>query len=187
MAIVDAIVQFYNKLFGVGIVLDIFVAVMILLFGFLLGRFIGKLITKLLHEIELNRILRGMGIKLPVERPIGNLVSYVIYIVAVIMALNQFHITAYVLYIIVVILVVLTVLAVLLAVKDFFPNFFAGIVIYREGKFKTGDHIRVDSTEGKVVSINLLETKLESAGKDYIFIPNSTLAKSKIVVLKKKR
>ncbi|MBD3259357.1 mechanosensitive ion channel [Candidatus Woesearchaeota archaeon] len=187
MAVVDAIVQFYNKWFAAGIVLDVLVAVMILLFGFLLGRFLGKLVTKLLHEIELNRILKTAGIKLPLERPIGNFVSYVIYIAAVVMALNQFHLATYVLYIIVVILVILTILAVLLAVKDFFPNIFAGISIYREGKLKAGDFIKVGSTEGKVVSVNLIETKLLNEYGDTILIPNSMLTKSKITKLNKSK
>ena len=45
--------------------------------------------------------------------------------------------------------------------------------------------IKIDTAEGKVLSVNLLETKLETAGGESIFIPNSMVAKSKITKLKK--
>jgi small conductance mechanosensitive channel len=185
MGFVDIIVNFYDKWFAAGIVLDLFVAIMILLFGFLLGRFLGILLTKFLHEIELNRMLRNAGIKIPLERPLGTLASYIIYLVAVIMALNQFNLTTYVLYTVVIVLVFLAVLSVLLAIKDFFPNLFSGISIYRKGEFSVGDLIKIDTAEGKVLSINLLETKLETVGGDSIFVPNSMIAKSKVIKLKK--
>jgi len=73
----------------------------------------------------------------------------------------------------------------LLAIKDFFPNFFAGITIYRKGEFKAGDLVKIDTAEGRVLSVNLLETKLETAGGDSIFVPNSVVSKSKVIKLKK--
>ncbi|MBW2987673.1 mechanosensitive ion channel family protein [Candidatus Woesearchaeota archaeon] len=185
MGFVDVVVNFYDKWFTEGIVLNLFVAIMILLFGFLLGRFLGILLTKFLHEIELNKILKNAGIKIPLERPLGTIASYVIYLSAVIMALNQFKLTTYVLYTVVIVLVVLAILSVLLAIKDFFPNFFAGISIYRKGEFAVGDLIKVDTAEGRVLSVNLLETRLETSGGETISVPNCVVAKSKIKKLKK--
>ena len=66
-------------------------------------------------------------------------------------------------------------------------NMFAGLFIHQKRFIKEGDILKVDNTEGKVVHINLVETKIETKQGDIIYIPNSLLTKKTVMKLKRKR
>src|SRR3990167_2237062 len=61
--------------------------------------------------------------------------------------------------------------------KEFVPNVVAGFMIYRKNRFKEGDYIKVKDIEGKVVHVNLVETRIKTKGKDIVYIPNSMLSR----------
>ncbi len=67
------------------------------------------------------------------------------------------------------------------ALKDIISNLLAGILIILLTPFRVGDRIRVGSSEGKVIEINLRYTVLESEG-ERILIPNSTMFTNIIAV-----
>ena len=69
----------------------------------------------------------------------------------------------------------------ILAVKDFIPNLVAGFYVRQKEKIKPNDTINVNNTEGKVMAVDLTETKIKTKDNDTIFIPNSILVKSKII------
>lgn len=164
-----------------GFLFNIGIALIILLIGFVIGKLAGRVVTKFLHEFDLNNILKTAGIKRPLEGLIGSLVSYLIYFAAIIMALNKLNVTSWVLYIILITVIVVIVISFLLSVKDFLPNFFAGLFIYRHGIIKEGDNIKVNETSGKVTHISMVETQLETKEGDIVFIPNSLLTKNKVI------
>jgi len=162
------------------------VAVIIILIGFIIGRILGRLIQKLLHEIELNKIVRkATGIRLSLEEIIGNFFAYFIYFIAIVMALTQIGLTTIVLHMISAAVIVLILLSIFLGVKDFIPNVLAGIFIYKNKLVEENDNIRVKETEGRVVSISLVETKIKTKKGDIIFIPNSILTNNEVTKLKK--
>lgn len=66
----------------------------------------------------------------------------------------------------------------ILEIKDFFPNFVAGILIYQKRNFKEGDNIKVQNIDGIISDISLIETKIITKDKDTIWIPNSMLIKN---------
>jgi small-conductance mechanosensitive channel len=189
MGIIESIVRTANNIYQArleGVLFNITSALVVLLIGFVVGKLIGRIFTTLLHEFELNKILKSAGIKRPLEGMLGSLVSYLIYFVAIIMALNQLQIVSVVLYIILITVIVVLVISFLLSIKDFLPNFFAGLFIYRHGLIKEGDNIKILDTKGKVVQISLTETRLETKEKDIVFIPNSMLTKNTVIKLKSK-
>ncbi len=171
-----------------GIFTKLVVAVIIVLIGLVLGKILGKLIQKALHEVELNRIIKkAAGIKVSVEEIISTFITYFIYFIFIVMALNQLGLTTVVLHMISGAVLIIIIISVLLSIKDFMPNMFAGLFIHQKRFIKEGDILKVDSTEGKVVHINLIETKIETKQGDIIYIPNSLLTKKTVVKLKRKK
>ena len=175
------------KLFS-AIFTKLVVAVIIVLIGLVLGKILGKFIQKALHEIELNRIIKkAAGIKVSAEEVISAFITYFIYFIFIVMALNQLGITTVVLHMISGAILIIIIISIMLSIKDFMPNMFAGFFIHQKRFIKEGDIIRVDNTEGKVVHINLVETKIETKQGDIIYIPNSLLTKKTVVKVKNKK
>jgi len=119
------------------------------------------------------------------ERAIGKAIAYFIYFIAIIIALNQIGLTTTILYMISAAVLIIIVISIALGVKDFIPNILAGIHLHRKDIIKEGDKIKVKGTEGKVISVELTETKLKTKKGDIIIIPNSMLVKEEIIKLKK--
>lgn len=160
-------------------------AVIVLLIGFIIGKVVGKLIQRGLHEVELNRILKKAGISFGLEEFVGRLIEYLIYFIAIVVALDQLGVTAIVLYIVIAAILVVVAIAFLLSIKDFIPNFIAGIRLGYNKFFKIGDKITIGSVSGRVKEIGLLETKLVSKSGDIIHVPNVNILRQEILVRKR--
>ena len=178
---IEGVNQYLNILFS-GIIGKLITALIILLIGFVAGRLIGRLIDRALHEIELDNTLTKANLKLHLEHFIATAVSYLIYFLSIITALNQIGLTTIALYIIVGGAVILILIATALGIKDFIPNFLAGFFIYRKGLIKEGQYLIVQNFERTIKKISLVETQLETPKGDTIYIPNSTILKSTITI-----
>ena len=78
-----------------GVFTKIVVAIIILLIGFIIGKILGRLLQKVLHEFETDKALKNVaGINFSIEHLIGALLTYFIYFIAIIMALNQIGLTS---------------------------------------------------------------------------------------------
>ncbi|MBU2633794.1 MAG: mechanosensitive ion channel family protein [Nanoarchaeota archaeon] len=160
-------------------IIRVIVAIVILLFGLIFAKFFSKLIKKILKELEINRVLKEQTkIKVPIEEFLASLVKYIIYFIAVIMALNQLGLTTTSLYVILVVILVIIIIFIILAVKDFIPNIISGFFIHQKRSLKEGDTIKIKDIEGTIIHVNLVETKIETKSKDTIYIPNSLLTKN---------
>jgi small-conductance mechanosensitive channel len=124
---------------------------------------------------------KTLNIKFSFEDVIGAFVTYFIYFISLIMALNQIGLTTTMFTIIFVAIIVLLLVSVILSIKDFIPNFVSGLMIKQKNFIEEGDVIRIKNIEGKVISLDLLETKIENKHKDIIYIPNSILTKHEII------
>ena len=62
-------------------------------------------------------------------------------------------------------------------------NFISGLFLVAERSFSVGDIIRVASTTGEVLSIDLLSVKLRTFDNLYVRIPNESLIKSEVTTL----
>ena len=185
MAIKDIVLNISNAMPQSDILGKLITALIIILSGFILGRLVGRLLGRVLHEIELDNILSRTGIKMPVEHTLATLAAYLIYFIAVIMALNQLGLTTVALYIIVGGAVVMIIIATALGIKDFIPNMIAGIFIYRKGIIRENQRMIIKNVEGKVKKISIIETELETKNGDIILVPNSLIIKSTVIVKKK--
>lgn len=173
---------FFTDLFANSFLTNLIVALIILLVGFIVGKLLGRVVGRVLHEIEVNSIVKkASGVNLKIESFASSFVSYFIYFVAILMALDQLNVKTIVLYFISVAVLVVIALSFLLGLKDFVPNLFSGFFIYRNKLVEEGDVIEVSGIKGKVVQVTLFETKIKTKKGDLIFIPNSSLVKSKFV------
>ena len=107
------------------------VAVVILLIGFVIARIIGKVVQKLLHEVELNNIMKKAGVKMNLEDILSHLVPPPLYFVTIIWSLNALGLTTTILNMISAAFLVLIIISILLAIKDLVPNLIAGFMIYQ--------------------------------------------------------
>jgi len=161
------------------------VAVIILLVGFIFGKILGKLLEKVLHEIELNKVLKKwLNTNTNFEQLFGLILTYFIYIFAIIMTLNQMGLTTTVLNMLAAAILIIILISIFLTTKDFLPNFFAGFKLAKTNKISVGDRIRIKDMEGKITKINLTDVEIESKG-DIIHVPNSLFLKHEFAVKKK--
>lgn len=165
--------------------LNLIAALVILLVGLVIGRFLGNLTKKVLHELELDRLLKEQTkFKIPLEQFLGNLVKFIIYFIAIIFALDQLGLQTAILNIILAIIIIVLVVFMILAIKDFIPNLIAGLMLHQKRNIKPGEKIEVNNIEGEIINVTLTETKLRTKSGDIVYIPNSILTKN--VVIKKK-
>jgi len=175
---------------GVGqvlsnVYLNFAVAIIILLAGLIIGRLVGRFIHRILREVELNRLLRKTtGIKFAVDEIIANFISYLIYFIAIIMALDQLGVATAVLKIISIAIILIIVASIILGVRDFFPNILAGIFIAQKRLISKGDKVRIGDIEGNIIEINIMETRIVTRKGDIIYMPNSLLTKREVIKLK---
>lgn len=64
-------------------------------------------------------------------------------------------------------------------------NLISGLFITIERPFSIGDVIKIGSTTGEIVAIDLLSTKLRTFDNLYVRIPNETMIKSEVTALTK--
>ncbi len=146
----------------------------ILLGAFTLYKIIGALLHWYAVEVAPTKNLSMGGM----EKTAGRIAGFVIFSVAVIMALD----TAGVEVTPLVASLGIAGLAVALAFQDTLSNFFAGVYISIDRPFKEGDYILLDSgQEGYITKIGWRSTKIKMLANNTIIVPNSKLASSIIV------
>ncbi|MFN8847270.1 MAG: mechanosensitive ion channel family protein [Bdellovibrionales bacterium] len=71
-------------------------------------------------------------------------------------------------------------LALALAAQDTAANVFGSIMILMDKPFKVGDLVRIGDTEGIIEDIGFRSTRIRTAQRSLVSLPNSTVAKEKI-------
>lgn len=169
-----------------GFLIKLIAAIVIILIGFIAARVLSKLTRKALHELETDKILKEQaGVKIPLEEFFSSLIKYLTYFTAIIFALNQLGLTTIILQIILFVVLAILVGFIILAFKDFIPNITAGFFMHLKRTINERDTIKFKNIEGKVIHINLVETKIETKNKDIVYIPNAILTKNEVIVKKK--
>jgi small conductance mechanosensitive channel len=163
----------------------IIVSFIIVLVGFGIGLFAKKLSLKILKQIELNKILSKVGIRNDVEIIISSVLSYLIYLITIVFALQELGITSIVLYLVLGAVLMLLVLSFLVGVKDIIPNFIAWLIIQSKSKIKVGRKIEVKEISGTVEKVGYLETEIKTGRGDILYVPNRLFIKSKMRIKKK--
>jgi len=155
--------------------------------GLTLGHILSNVLYKILHDMEVDKILKKqLHLRFSLEKHLSSFLKYLVYGFALIVGLTQLGVPARVLWIFFFAVLVLIVLFLLFAFKDWIPSVLSGVYILHTQKIKRGETIRTEGFTGKVVKVNLLETKFQVKNKEMIFVPNSLLMKQEIEVMKGK-
>ncbi len=159
-------------------------SVIILMVGFALGILAQKLLSKLLKEVELNHIASKVGITNNLEKWVGVLVSYVIYLVSIVLFLIRLGITSIVLYLILGAVLMLLILTFIVGLKDIIPNLVAWLILHKDERITVGRRVEVKEISGRVERIGYLETEITTEYGDTLYVPNTLFLKSKYKVKK---
>ncbi|MBI2574790.1 mechanosensitive ion channel family protein [Candidatus Woesearchaeota archaeon] len=169
-----------------GAVSNIVAAAIILFIGFIAGRLLGRLAERVLDEIQLSKaIYHATKTSIPAAEVIGYLVTFFIYFLAIIMALDTLKIQTLLFNLLSVALIALITASIALSLKDFVSNVFAGAYIHQRGLVRKGDTIRIGSLEGTVISVDMADTRIETKEGDTIFVPNSLIMQKTVLIRKR--
>ncbi len=153
------------------------IAIIIFFIGFIIAKLTSRILKKVLAEAEINRILETAGFK-PISNTIASLVKYIIYIITVFIILQQFGLTKLVLAIIVITSTIILTISILLAIRDFIPNFAAGIFLRKKAKKFIGKQVQIGTVKGKLVNFGLMGSIIKN--KEQYYIPHLYTSKQKI-------
>lgn len=109
----------------------------------------------------------------------GRIVTYLVLLVFVVMGLNA---VGFNLGVLIGAAGIMTV-AIGFASQTSASNIISGLFLVAERPFSVGDLIRVGTTTGEVLSIDLLSVKLRTFDNLFVRIPNETLIKSEVTTL----
>ena len=141
-------------------------AILIFLVGFILGNISGKLLYKFLKEIEVNSILKNLtGLKLNLDHLISNIISYAIYFLALVAALEQLGIANIILYLLSAAVIIVILVSFFIAIRDFIPNLIAGFYLYSKEKLKDGCKIEVEDIKGTLLHVDLLHVRIKTTSR----------------------
>lgn len=161
---------------------DIIIAIAIFLLGLIIGRIVGKFVQRLLKDFKVDgTVQKTTGLKTSLERVLGSVISYAIYFIFFIIALNYVGITSIILNVLSIAVIVILAISLILTIKDSVPNMIAYNTITKHKHVQIGDRIRLDSVEGVIENISLFETIIKTDLGDRIHIPNSIFLKEKFV------
>lgn len=162
---------YLNDLFNAEMVLKLIRALALLLIGFvvakLISRFCLQFISKLFTQQTSQLIQRGT--------------YYLIFTLFVFSALLELGFNLNVLLGAASVLTV----AIGFASQTSASNFISGIFLMAERSFMIGDVIKVGSTVGEVLSIDLLSVKIRTFDNLFVRLPNEALIKSEVTTLTK--
>lgn len=164
------------------VMINILVAMLIFFIGFILGRLLGKVLKKVLRHMNLDFFIRKtIGLKFSLEELLSGVVSYFIYIISFIMALNQLGLSTAILQMVIGGAIVVIVISIILSIKDFLPNIMSGMVLREKSFISENDVVRIKDIEGKVIEMGLIETVIQNRHGDRIFIPNIVFTKNEVI------
>ena len=167
-------------------ILKIVIGIIIFLVGFVIGKLLGRLLYKILNEIEINKFIKNStGLKINADHLISNILSYAIYFLSLVAALEQIGIANIILYLLSAAVILIILISFFVGVRDFLPNLIAGIYLYRKQGMKEGSYIEVKEIKGELMHIDLFQTKIKTKSGDILFLPNSVVANSKVKIKKK--
>jgi small-conductance mechanosensitive channel len=164
---------------------DIVSAILILLIGFVIGKIANMLLYKLIVALSLNnRQKKTKKTNMSFARGLSNLISLCIYIITVIMAIQQLNVFNLVLKIIIILIIILILGTILFSIIDFATNIIFGINILTSKRIEKGDSLKIKKVEGIVEKVGLAHTKLKTQSGDIFIFSNRMFFRNKFSVKK---
>ncbi len=146
----------------------VLVAVLLVALGIVLSSLLVRLIKKMLTKTTLDDSLKGV---------IAMIARMVLYVLVILLAADYIGIP------ITSLLAVLSIagLAVSLAIQDTLANVFSGVLLLAAKTFSSGDYVQINSLEGHVIKVDLMNTYLRTADNKDVRIPNKDVQAAPII------
>ena len=133
-----------------------------------------------------NFIHYKVGFTHDLESMVSSVISYVIYLVTVVIFLDYLVIRSIVIYILLGAILTLIVLTMLVGLKDVIPNFIGWLYLQKKRNLiEEGRKVDIKEISGKVEKIGYLETEIKTERGDILYVPNRLFMKSKFKIRKK--
>jgi len=155
------------------------VAIVILLVGLAVGVLAKKLVYRFLKDLHLNQSSVKAGINLDLEVIISSIVSYLIYLVTIILFLDQLQIRTYVIILVIVGVLLLFLLTFLVGIKNSYRNFKGWLKIKRDPKFRVGRRLEIKEISGIIETVRVQDILIRTEKGDQLHVPNSLWNKPK--------
>lgn len=136
----------------------------------------GYFATKLIIKIAKKAMDRG-NIDFSLEKFFLNCIKVACYIILVISALSEIGISTTG----IIAFFSAAAAAIALALKDSLSNIASGIILLFSKPFVTGDYIEFGSSQGNVMQIDLIHTKIETVDHKLIVLPNSAISSMEVI------
>lgn len=149
------------------------VAVVILLVGLALGILVKKLLYRFLKELRVNQAGAKTGITIDIEGGVSTVVSYVVYVITIVLFLDQLKMRMMVIYGVMGGLLLLFLLGFAVGIRNIFPNFKGWLKIRKGTRISVGKKISINGISGRVERVGIQETILKTERGDILRIPNS--------------
>lgn len=163
------------------------IAVVILFSGFVLGNILAKIVKKFLHEIELNNFLKSVSnVDIQIEEIISMFVKFLVYFIFVIYVLNYLNLSTIIINVLLIVVLVIVGFSVIVSVRNFLPDFFAGMAISKRKLIYEGDFIEIDGITATIKKIDPTSIQLLTKDNELIFYPASQFLRKKLKILPKK-
>ena len=147
-----------------------------LIFGWCLGAIFSNLLRKVLKEAGLDRVFeRHLKMKLKLEKRLPAVVKYAFAAGGLVAALTHLGIPLVYLYWALGGIALATLAFIAVSFKDWIPNMLAWHTVVKAERIKVGDTLEVKGVKGRVMEVNLIETKIETAEGENIYVPNVIL------------
>ena len=157
-------------------------AFLILILGLIIAQIVTNISRKFFKTISISKVLEEqLKLKIPLERYLSSTLKYIVYLITLILILNQLGIPSVTVQWILIIFLILITIFIILAFKDWLPNLISGLYLIRSEKVKPGDKIKVKGITGKVIKVSLLETQIETNNNELIFLPNANITKYEVI------
>lgn len=147
---------------------SILMAILILVIGIIISRIASKLIMRPLKRSNIDSAARSF---------LMSLIRIILYTIVIIMSLTVLNVPMS---------SIITIfgaagLAISLALQSCLSNLAGGFIILFSKPFSAGDIIELDGSVGKVRSISILYTKIETFDGKIVSIPNGNVSEAKII------
>jgi small-conductance mechanosensitive channel len=147
---------------------NIIFALIILMLGIVIGDKVASVVRYTCEEL-----------KVPKYWIIGNVTRYLIYIVAIVVALSQLRVQTEILTIAVAVILGAFGVVLILALKEIGPSMAAGFHLIHNTPFKIGDIVEIEGEKGVVDNIGMISTTIKTE-KEKIIIPNAKFVKETV-------
>lgn len=147
---------------------SLIVALIIFVIGITISRLICRMFRKTLNKASVDDAAKSFLV---------SFVRIILYMVVLVMVLSTLSVPMS---------SIITILgaaglAVSLALQNCLSNLCGGFIILFSKPFSAGDTIEFDGTVGKVVSISILYTKMETYDRKTVYVPNGKISDAKLI------